>query len=79
MIPVAKLFLVNEGFFDWMKNSWGSMGRGRLLNKTARPPMTAADRVSKVKSAQESIPKPAQTIPVKLGMEGIRQRQIFTK
>jgi len=79
MIPVAKLFLLDEGILDWMKNSISNVLGRRQLNKAARPAVTATEKVGKVRAAQENIPLPAPKVPVKMGMEGIKSNKVFTK
>lgn len=73
MIAISKLFLIEEGIFNWARGSIGSRftgSRGAQMNRSApRPFETGAVKVEKLKQAQSPMVEASPKKPVGFGLK----------
>lgn len=87
MIPVAKLFLLDEGILanvrSWAYRSLSSPFKNMPQNRVIKPSETSDNKIQTSEEIHYRLtPPPAKKRPekgVELGMRGIKQKKIFTK
>lgn len=74
MVPISdKFVIVDEGLYDWAKNSISHLLGKRSLNRIGRGILTPEEKIENTGNIQRRLtPKPVKSEPFGMGFRGIR-------